>query len=82
VQVTNNIIYGVKPDGTPSSYWNGGGCGSVTYTGNTVSHQAYSLLSPDSQKLPRPAIPPKPHSCVAPAPYVTQTGWPSCVRAG
>lgn len=82
VQVTNNIIYGVKPDGTPSSYWNGGGCGSVTYTGNTVSQQAYSQLSPDSQKLPRPAIPPKPHSCVAPAPYVTQTGWQSCVRAG
>ena len=32
VSVTGNVVSGVKPDGTPSSFWNGGGCGTVTDT--------------------------------------------------
>jgi Right handed beta helix region len=75
IQVTNNIVYGVKPNGTLSSYWNGGGCGNVTYVGNIGGQEAFNLLSPEAQKLPPPPVPPKPYSGVAPAPYVTQTDW-------
>jgi Right handed beta helix region len=82
IQVTNNIVYGVKPDGSVSSFWNGGGCGNVTYVGNIGGQEAFNLLSPDAQKLPRPAIPPKPYSCVAPAPYVTQTDEAPCSGGG
>jgi Right handed beta helix region len=70
VQVTNNIIYGVKPNGSVSSYWDGGGCGNVTYAGNIGGQEAFNLLTPEAQKLPAPAIPPKPYSGVAPAPYI------------
>jgi Right handed beta helix region len=78
IQVTNNIMYGVKPDGSLSSYWNGGGCGNVTYVGNIGGQEAFNLLSPEAEKLPSPAIPPKPYNCVAPAPYVNQTDWAPC----
>jgi hypothetical protein len=78
VQLTNNIVYGVKPDGTVSSYWNGGGCGTITYTGNIVGQEAFNLLTSDTRKLAPPAIPPKPHRCVAPAPYVNQADWQPC----
>jgi hypothetical protein len=81
IQVTNNIAYGVKPSGSVSSYWNGGGCGNVTYTGNIGGQEAFNLLSPEAQKLPRPATPPKPYSCVAPAPYVTQTAMAPCASS-
>jgi hypothetical protein len=81
IQVTNNVVYGVKPDGSVSSYWNGGGCGTVTYTGNIGGQEAFNLLSPEAQKLPRPATPPKPYSCVAPAPYVTQTAMAPCASS-
>jgi Right handed beta helix region len=73
VQVTNNIVYGVKPDGSISSFWNGGGCGNVTYVGNIGGQEAFNLLTPEAQKLPAPAIPPKPYGGVAPAPYINQT---------
>jgi Right handed beta helix region len=79
IQITNNVLYAVKPDGSLSGYWNGGGCGNVTYVGNVVNEEAYNLLTPESQKIPPPAIPPKPYACVAPAPYVNQMGWPSCL---
>jgi hypothetical protein len=78
VRVANNTLYGVKPNGTPSSYWNGGGCGQVTYTANIVDQEAYRRLTPMAEILAPPAIPPKPYSCVAPAPLVNQTGWPPC----
>jgi Right handed beta helix region len=78
IQVTNNILYAVKPSGSVNSYWNGGGCGNITYAGNIGGQEAFNLLSPDAQKLPRPATPPKPYSCVAPAPYVTQTAVAPC----
>jgi hypothetical protein len=78
IQVTNNIVYGVKLDGSLSSYWNGGGCGNVTYTGNVGGQEAFNLLTPVAEKLPSPPAPPKPYSCVAPAPYVTQTNVARC----
>ena len=78
VSVTNNVVSGVKPDGTPSSFWNGGGCGTVTSTGNTFDQAAAAMLSPPDQKIPPPAIPPAPVACVAPSPYSTRTGYPSC----
>jgi hypothetical protein len=78
VQVTNNIAYGVKLDGSLSSYWNGGGCGNVTYTGNIVGQEAINLLTPEAQKLPPPPIPPKPYSCLAPAPFINQTSGTPC----
>ena len=55
VRVTNNTLYGVKPNGTPSSYWNGGGCGPVTYTANIVDQAAYSRLIPTAEIL-RPQL--------------------------
>jgi Right handed beta helix region len=78
VQVTNNIVYGVKLDGSISSYWNGGGCSNVTYTGNIGGQEAFNLLTPEAQKLPAPPAPPKPYSCLAPAPYITQTNVARC----
>ena len=78
IQITNNVVYGVKPNGSLSSYWNGGGCNNVTYTGNTTGQEAFNLLTPEADKLPRPAAPPKPYSCVAPAPYVAQTNTSRC----
>jgi hypothetical protein len=78
VSVTNNVVSGIKPDGTPSSFWNGGGCGTVTSTGNTFDQAAAAMLTPPDQKIPPPKIPPLPVACVAPSPYSTQTGFPSC----
>ncbi|MGO9836403.1 MAG: right-handed parallel beta-helix repeat-containing protein [Polyangiaceae bacterium] len=78
VSIVNNVISGIKPDGTPSSYWNGGGCGTVTLTGNTFDQDAAAMLTPPDQKIPPPKIPPVPVACVAPSPYSTQTGFPSC----
>ncbi len=80
VGVTNNVVSGVKPDGTPSSFWNGGGCGTVTTSGNTFDQAAAAMLTPPDQKIPPPKIPPLPVTCVAPSPYSTQTGPPCAAR--
>jgi hypothetical protein len=76
--VTNNIATALKLDGTESSYWNGGGCDPVTFTGNVLDAAARTLLTPVSQKLPPPLIPPLPYNCVVRSPFSTQTGWPRC----
>ena len=79
VTVSNDVSSALKPDGvTESGYWNGGGCDPVTLTKDTFDQAARAQLTPVAQKLPPPLIPPKPMSCVAPAPFVTQTGWPRC----
>jgi len=79
VTVSNDVASALKPDGvTESGYWNGGGCDPVTLTNDTWDQAARTLLTPVAQKLPAPLIPPKPMACVAPAPFVTQTGWPRC----
>jgi hypothetical protein len=78
VLVTDNVVSAIKPDGTQSSYWYGGGCDPVTTTGNVWDADAAALLMPPSSKLPPPPIPPIPVTCVAPSPYVNNTTLPSC----
>jgi hypothetical protein len=78
VSITGNTVSAIKPDGTQSSYWYGGGCDPVTNTGNIWDDTAASMLMPASAKLPPPAIPPLPVTCVAPSPYANNTTLPSC----
>jgi hypothetical protein len=78
VAVTNNVVSAIKPDGTQSSYWYGGGCDPVTSSGNTWDNAAAAKLTPPSTKLPPPPIPPVPVTCVAPSPYANNTSLPSC----
>jgi len=77
VQSTGNILWATKPDGTPSSYWNGGGCDPATFNSNTVDKDAYDKLNPIEKTNPPPRIPPFPYKCVASSPYSTQVG-PKC----
>lgn len=79
VAITNNIASELKPDmSTESGYWNGGGCGPVTVSGNTFDSAARAQLYPPSSKLPPPMIPPRPSSCVVGSPFSNQTGFPGC----
>jgi hypothetical protein len=78
VSVTNNIASQLKPNGTESAYWNGGGCGPVTLSGNIFDTAARALLLPVAQKLPPPLIPPRPNACVVTSPFSTQTSLPRC----
>jgi len=77
VQVSGNILWATKPDGSPSSYWNGGGCDPATYDNNKVDKDAYNELNPIDKTNPPPKIPPIPYKCVAASPYSTQDG-PKC----
>ncbi len=76
--ISNNIADEVKPDGSHSGFWDGGGC-SDTLTGNIFNQQADSLLTPVSTVFAPPLIPPKPKNCVVLSPYSTQTSLASCV---
>jgi hypothetical protein len=78
VQVSNNIASAIQSDGTPNSFWNGGGCEPVTLTNNTLDAAAVSALSPASQKLPPPLIPPQPKNCVIASPFSNNTSVPAC----
>jgi hypothetical protein len=78
VSITNNIASQLKPNGTESGYWNGGGCGPVTLSGNIFDSAARALLLPVAQKLPPPLIPPRPSACVVTSPFSTQTSLPRC----
>lgn len=78
VTVSNNVDSAVNFAGTPNSYWNGGGCGTVTLTGNTFDTTAKNQLNPMSTTNPPPLIPPLPFGCVALSPYSTQTSKASC----
>jgi len=69
IAVTKNILYGVKPDGSISSWWNGGGCTNLTFTGNTLNQAAYNALTPPETKIPPPVIPPLPFQCAVPSPW-------------
>jgi hypothetical protein len=69
--VTNNVACQLKPDGTQSGYWNGGGCDPVTETGNVWDAAAQAALSPPAQKLPPPQVPPMPYACVIASPFTT-----------
>jgi len=74
VQASGNVLWATKPDGTPSSYWNGGGCDPVTLSNNKVDKDAYDALNPIDRTNPPPKIPPIPFSCVAASPYSNQVG--------
>jgi HYDIN/CFA65/VesB-like, Ig-like domain/Abnormal spindle-like microcephaly-assoc'd, ASPM-SPD-2-Hydin/Right handed beta helix region len=76
--ISNNIADEIKPDGSHSGFWDGGGC-STTLSGNIFSQQADTLLTPTSTVFAPPLIPPKPKNCVVISPYSTQTSLASCV---
>jgi hypothetical protein len=78
VVVSNNVASQLKPDGSESGYWNGGGCEPVTVSNNVFGAAARSRLTPLQTKLPPPLIPPKPFSCSARSPFSNQTSRPIC----
>jgi hypothetical protein len=78
VTISNNVVSAVNSSGAANSFWNGGGCGTVTMTNNTLDAAALALLSPAAQKLPPPAIPPQPANCVIASPYSNNTAVPAC----
>jgi hypothetical protein len=81
ITVSDNIADEIKPDGTHSGWWNGGGCDPVKLLNNIWNEAAYAKLNPIASKYPPPAIPPRPFGCVAISPYSTQTSHPSCGSA-
>lgn len=78
VTVSGNIADALKPDGSHSGYWNGGGCEPVSLTGNTFDAAAEKLLTPISKVFDPPSIPPQPKHCVASSPYSNNTFLPRC----
>jgi Abnormal spindle-like microcephaly-assoc'd, ASPM-SPD-2-Hydin/Right handed beta helix region len=76
--ISNNIADEIKPDGSHSGFWDGGGC-STTLSGNIFSQPADALLTPTTTVFAPPLIPPKPKNCVVISPYSTQTSLASCV---
>jgi Right handed beta helix region len=78
VLVSNNVASQLKPDGSESGFWNGGGCEPVTVLNNTFNAAARTRLTPVPTKLPPPLIPPKPYSCTARSPFSNQTSRPFC----
>ena len=76
--VSNNIADEIKPDGTHSGFWDGGGC-STSLSGNIFDQSADSSLTPISTVFAAPLIPPKPKNCVVLSPYSTQTSVAACV---
>lgn len=75
--VSNNIADEIKPDGSHSGFWDGGGC-STTLSGNIFDQSADSLLTPTSTVFAPPLVPPKPKNCVVISPYSTQTSSAPC----
>lgn len=69
VTVAGNIATQLKPDGTESSFWDGGGCGPVKLSKNVWGAHAASLLSPIRERLAPPRIPPQPHTTPANSPF-------------
>jgi len=67
--VSNNVASQLRPDGTESGYWNGGGCDPVTESNNTLDAAARALLSPPATQMPPPPIPPLPFECIAASPF-------------
>jgi hypothetical protein len=77
--VSNNISVEYKPDGSLSGFWKGPGCDPLTLTNNVFGQPAVPLLTPVTQVLPPPLIPPQPKACVVLSPYSTQSDSPLCV---
>ena len=74
VKVSNNIASQLKPDGTESGFWDGGGCDPVTLWNNVFDSAARAELMPVARKLAPPLIPPQPYTCPAPSPYTNRAG--------
>lgn len=75
VSVVNNIATQIKMNGTESSFWNGGGCGSVRLSNNIWGARAASRLTPVQRRLPAPSIPPQPYMLPATSPFTNQAGF-------
>jgi acid phosphatase len=82
VQISNNVVSAIDSSGAANSFWNGGGCGTVTMTNNTFDAAALQALSPASQKLPPPPIPPQPANCAIASPFSNNTSVPACGSTG
>lgn len=80
--VANNIADEIKPDGSHSGYWDGGGC-NATLSGNKFGASAVGTLTAPGTLAP-PEIPPTPKNCVVSSPYTNNTlsGLPSCSGKG
>ncbi len=79
VTVSTNITDALKPDGSHSGFWNGGGCEPVILSGNIFDEAADRFLSPASAVFAPPPIPPQPRNCVATSAYSNNTSLPRCV---
>lgn len=80
VTITDNIADALKPDGSHSGYWNGGGCEPVTLSGNVFGEAASAILA-GAPSLTPPAIPPHPKDCAANSPYTNNASKPRCTEA-
>jgi hypothetical protein len=69
VRIANNIAVLKRPNGTLSSYWDGGGCAPVTLTGNVFDKAAMDDLSSRDDMRRPPPIPPLQHTRRAATPY-------------
>jgi Right handed beta helix region len=75
VTVVNNIATQIKMNGTESSFWDGGGCGSVRLSNNIWGAKAASRLMPVHRRLPPPPIPPQPYTSAVPSPFTNRASF-------
>jgi hypothetical protein len=59
--IIRNYVSNRWPNGYHADYWNAGNCGAVSLRENIWGQSARELLTPESKRLPRPPIPPKPY---------------------
>jgi len=59
--VTGNAVSNLWPNGYSNDYWDGQNCGPVDLRDNILGSDARALLTPESDRLPPPPIPPKPY---------------------
>ena len=78
VTVAGNIADALKPGGSHSGYWDGGGCEPVSLSDNTFDEAAEKLLTPIATLFAPPRIPPQPKDCVAASPYSDNNALPRC----
>lgn len=81
VTVSRNVADALKPGGSHSGYWNGGGCEPVTLLGNVFSEAAAAIFAGTPALLTPPEIPPQPKNCVANSPYSNNTSKARCGAA-
>jgi len=75
VTVVNNIATQIKMNGAESSFWDGGGCGSVRLSNNIWGAKAASQLTPVHKRLPPPPIPPQPYIFPASSPFTNRASF-------